>query len=92
MIDGSLTQLSNLSRAKKRGEPSLSKQDQWLKNDQLQTFDFLSQEAAQQKTADAERKANEPIRPKEFSLDDKSSLSSIKASPDARYLVFKISK
>jgi dipeptidyl aminopeptidase/acylaminoacyl peptidase len=92
LVDGSLTQLSNFSRAKKRGEASLSRQDQWLKNDQVQTFDFLRQEAAQQKIAEAERKANEPARPKEFSLDDKSSLSSIKTSPDMRYLVFKISK
>ncbi len=92
LLDGSLTQLSGISRNRKRGEATLSKQDQWLKTDQLQTFDFLRQEEDNRKQTELERKSTEPKRPKEFFLDDKSTLTSIRISPDERFIAFRISR
>ncbi len=90
LSDGKLMQLSNFSRNRKRPEPVLSKQDQWLKSDQLQSFEFIRKETAQQKADAAERKLNEAKRPKEFLLDERSQVNNLRLSPNEQYLTFRV--
>lgn len=92
LSDGSLLQLSNLSRARKRPEPALSKQDQWLKADQLKEFEYLRKEADDEKYAQSLRKQAESKYAKEFILDDKSQLNNIRLSPDEKFIAFRISR
>ena len=90
--DGSLVQLSNLSRGRKRPEAALSKQDQWLKNDQLATFEYLKKKEQENKWSQDDRKLMDSKRPKEFILDDKVQLNNIRLSPDEKYISFRISR
>ena len=90
--DGSLLQLSNLSRSRKRPEGILSKQDQWLKNDQLATFEYLRKEEQETKWSQEDRRLMESKRPKEFILDDKMQLNNIRLSPAEKYIAFRISR
>lgn len=92
LTDGSLVQLSNLSRTRKRTEAALNKQDQWLKADQLATFDYLEKKERENKWNQEERKLTESKRPKEFILDDKMQLNNIRLSPDEKYITFRISR
>jgi len=92
LSDGKLMQLSNFSRNRKRPEPVLSKQDQWLKSDQLQSFEFIRKESAQQKADAAERKLNEAKRPKEFLLDERSQVNNLRLSPNEQYLTFRVTR
>ncbi|MEY5068254.1 MAG: hypothetical protein RLZ47_116 [Bacteroidota bacterium] len=92
LSDGKLMQLSNFSRNRKRPEPVLSKQDQWLKSDQLQSFEFIRKETAQQKADAAERKLNEVKRPKEFLLDERSQVNNLRLSPNEQYLTFRVTR
>ena len=92
LSDGKLMQLSNFSRNRKRPEPVLSKQDQWLKSDQLQSFEFIRKETAQQKADAAERKLNEAKRPKEFLLDERSQVNNLRLSPNEQYLTFRVTR
>lgn len=89
---GSLTQLSNFTRTKARPTAPLSKQDDWLKKDQINELDIIRKREADRKTAEKERRNNEVKRPKEFYIDDKSSLNSVRMSPDEKFMVFRISK
>ena len=90
--DGSLVQLSNISRNRKRPDAVLSKQDQWLKADQLATFEYLRKEEQENKWNQEDRKLTESKRPKEFILDDKTQLNNMRLSPDERYVVFRTSR
>ncbi|MFM6976328.1 MAG: prolyl oligopeptidase family serine peptidase [Sphingobacteriaceae bacterium] len=92
LADGSLVQLTNFSRMRKRPDAVLNKQDQWLKADQLKGFEFIRKEESDKKWADSERKANETKRPKEFFLDEKSQLNNIRLSPDEQFIAFRISR
>ena len=92
LSNGNLVQLSNFSRNRKRPEPVLSKQDQWLKSDQLQSFEFIRKETAQQKADAAERKLNEAKRPKEFLLDERSQVNNLRLSPNEQYLTFRVTR
>ncbi len=92
LSDGSLLQLSNLSRSRKRPEAVLSKQDQWLKADQLKEFEYLRKEADDEKYAQSLRKQTESKYAREFILDDKSQLNNIRLSPDEKFIAFRISR
>src|SRR6476661_6453686 len=85
---GAITQLTNFTRSRKRAEAALNKQDQWLKQDQLAEFDIIKVEDKNKKLDEAERKLREVKRPKEFYLDERSALSSVRMSPDNRFIVF----
>lgn len=92
-INGSsLSQLSNFTRTKPRATPALSKQDDWLKKDQLSEFDIIKKKETDKKNAEIKTKEDAPKRPKEFYLDEKSSLNSLRISPDEKYIVFRVSK
>jgi len=90
--DGSLIQLSNFTRTRTRPIASLSKQDDWLKKDQLNELDILKKREEDRKIAERERKDNMVKRPKEFYLDERSSVNSLRLSPDEKFIVFRLSK
>ncbi|MFM8812437.1 MAG: hypothetical protein ACKODW_01450 [Methylophilaceae bacterium] len=92
LANGSLVQLTNFSRTRKRPEAQLSKQDQWLKADQLKTFEVLQKEAEEQKADAADRRLNEAKRPKEFVVDDRSQVNTVRLSPDERYIAFRVTR
>lgn len=89
---GSLVQLSNFSRTRKRPESPLSKQDIWLKQDQLSGFDIIKKQELDRKDREAKNKANEVKVPKEFYLDERSFLNGLRMSPDENFIAFRIMK
>lgn len=90
--NGSLVQLSNFTRTKPRVSPVLTRQDEWLKQDQLREFDVLRKKDQAEKSAEKKTKDDAVKRPKEFYLDERSTVSSLRISPDERYIVFRVSK
>ncbi len=89
---GSLVQLSNFSRTRKRPESPLSKQDLWLKQDQLSGFDIIKKREFDRKDREAKSKAAEVKVPKEFYLDERSFLTGLRMSPDEKFIAFRIMK
>ena len=89
---GSIVQLSNFTRTKKRPESALSKQDQWLRQDQINEFDIIQKKKEEREDRLAKNKANAEKEPKEFYLDDRSSLVSVRMSPDEKYIAFRLMK
>lgn len=90
--DGTLTQLSNFTRTKTRAEATLTKQNEWLKKDQLNEFDIIKKKESDRKNAEQKNKDDAFKRPKEFYLDERSTLNWVRMSPDEKYIVFRISK
>lgn len=92
LTDGKLTQLSNFTRTRSRQTAALSKQDEWLKKDQLNEFDIIKKKDSDRKNAEKKSKEDAAKRPKEFYLDERTVLSSVRLSPDEKYIVFRTSK
>ena len=92
LIDGALSQLSNFTRTKTRPIPPTSKQDEWLKKDQLRELDIIKKKDTDRKNAEKRSKEDAVKRPKEFYLDERSTLNSIRISPDEKFIVFRVSK
>jgi dipeptidyl aminopeptidase/acylaminoacyl peptidase len=92
-IDGTqLVQLTNFTRNKKRSDAKLSQQDLWLKQDQLKEFEIIRKKEDVKKRNEAERTAMEVKRPREFYLEERSSINNLRLSPDEKYLTFRVSK
>lgn len=89
---GTLTQLSNLTRTRKRTEVPLTKQDEWLKQDQLNQLEIIRKREEERKSEEKEQKDNEIGRPKEFYLDERSSVNTLSLSPNEKFLVFRVMK
>ena len=92
LIDGALSQLSNFTRTKTRPIPPTSKQDEWLKKDQLRELDIIKKKDTDRKNTEKRTKEDAVKRPKEFYLDERSALNSIRISPDEKFIVFRVSK
>ncbi|MES2874894.1 MAG: prolyl oligopeptidase family serine peptidase [Bacteroidota bacterium] len=92
LTNGALSQLSNFTRIRQRPIPPLSKQDDWLKKDQLKEFEIIKKKDNDRKNAEKKSKEDAVKRPKEFYLDEKSALNSVRISPDEKYIVFRVSK
>ena len=89
---GQLVQLTNFTRSKKRIEPVLSAQDQWLKQDQTNAFEIIRDNERNKKINELERKTMEVKLSKEFFLDDRSSVNNLRLSPDEKFITYRISK
>ena len=92
LSDGSLSQLSNFTRIKPRPAAALSKQDDWLKKDQLKEFEIIKKKDTDRKIAEKKSKEDAVKRPKEFYLDERSTLNTVRISPDEKFIVFRVSK
>ncbi len=90
--DGTFTQLSNFTRSKARPAQVLSKQDEWLKQDQLKELDIIQKKDQDKKATEKKSKDDAVKRPKEFYLDERSTVGSLRISPDEKYIVFRVSK
>ncbi|WP_276360312.1 prolyl oligopeptidase family serine peptidase [Daejeonella sp. H1SJ63] len=89
---GSLVQLSNFTRNRNRPEMPLSKQDQWLRKDQIGEFDIIKKRENERKNNEQKNKLNAIKDPKEFYLDERSMLIGLNMSPDEKYIAFRIMK
>lgn len=89
---GSLVQLSNFTRNRNRPEMPLSKQDQWLRKDQIGEFDIIKKRENERKNNEQKNKLNAIKGPKEFYLDERSMLIGLNMSPDEKYIAFRIMK
>lgn len=88
---GATLQLTDFRKGNERKEPGLSKQGQWLTDDQLELFGILRERKAEQEARKARREALEPQRPLEIYYGDKR-LSNLKANPDLRFITFTLAK
>jgi dipeptidyl aminopeptidase/acylaminoacyl peptidase len=89
---GSLVQLSNFTRNRNRPEMPLSKQDQWLRKDQIGEFDIIKKRENERKNNEQKNKLNAIKGPKEFYLDERSMLIGLNMSLDEKYIAFRIMK
>ncbi|MCB0561044.1 MAG: prolyl oligopeptidase family serine peptidase [Phaeodactylibacter sp.] len=87
--DGATEQLTDFRKGSKKEEPSLPEYQQWLKKDQLQLFEVLSERKAEEERKKARREALQPKRPLEIYYGAKR-LSNLQASPDLRYITFRL--
>ena len=92
LVDGALSQLSNFTRTRTRPVTQLSKQDDWLKKDQLRELDIIKKKDTDRQNADRRIKEDAFKKPKEFYLDERSALNSIRISPDEKFIVFRVLK
>lgn len=90
--EGGIIQLTNFTHTKKKAFPKLSKQDEWLKKNQLNEFEIIKKRTQDKLDEEKEDKQTQAKRPKEFVLDDNSFISSIRLSPDEHFIAFRITK
>jgi dipeptidyl aminopeptidase/acylaminoacyl peptidase len=88
---GAITQLTDFRKGNKTTPTPESAQEKWLKKDQLACFDVLRERDAEQVQANAIRKSENPKRPKEFYLDEKS-VDMVKLSATEKYVSFRLTK
>lgn len=91
LISGDLVQLTNFVRSKKRPEPKLNEQEQWLKEEQLQLFDIVKKEKKEVDEAKADAKFKTAKRPKEINVDD-AFINGLALSPDGKYVTYRLIK
>lgn len=88
--DNRITQLTNFSRASQKSSPTLSSQDQWLKEDQLDLFDILKKNQREKEHAQKTREKFQENQPKEIHLKEEDRLGNLRVSPDGRYVTYQI--
>ncbi|MBR9997960.1 MAG: S9 family peptidase [Cyclobacteriaceae bacterium] len=89
--DGSTIQLTNLSADKPEKEEKIPEMEEWLKKDQLDIFEILSERKEKKDQQEKKNKTLEPDRPLKISIHGKR-LMSLDLSPDQKYAVFRLSK
>lgn len=88
---GSFAQLTDFRKGSKKADAKLSEQEKWLKKDQLAYFEILKQRSDTKKATDKNRKADQPARPKEIYLEEKS-IDNIQLSPDGNFITYRLTK
>lgn len=88
---GVFTQFTDFRKGTRRPDPKSNEQEKWLKADQLAYFEVLKRRTENRKAAEKIQKADQPRRPKEIYLDDRSA-DQIQLSPDRRYVTYRLSK
>lgn len=91
IMTGETMQLSNLQTGKAPKENDLNKQEQWLKNDQLATFEVLKTKKEKRDSTEAYNKRTRPKELRNIFIDDKS-VQGISVSPDGRFIAYRLSK
>lgn len=92
-VNGSkLIQLSNFTSIRKKPPLSLSKQNQWLEQEQITEFEIIKKRESERKERELKRKIMEDKLPKAFYLEERSFLSDIRMSPDEKFISFRIIK
>lgn len=88
---GNVTQVTDFRKGKKSGTPTLNEQEKWLKQDQLAYMEVIKERNEKQNTIRKLQKDEQPKRPKEIYIDDKS-VDQPRLTPDGNFVVFKLSK
>jgi dipeptidyl aminopeptidase/acylaminoacyl peptidase len=91
---GELVQLTNFVKSatkKEKDGADDTEQAKWLKQQQLELFDIIRQEAKEKKEAAAERKELQPKKLKELVMGDKD-VDEVEVSPDGRYITYQLVK
>jgi hypothetical protein len=87
----SITQVTDFRKGKKSSTPSLSEQEKWLKQDQLTYMEVIKERDDRQNKIKKIQKNEQPRRPKEIYIDDKS-VDQPRLTPDGNFVVFRLSK
>lgn len=88
---GHVTQLTDFRKGKKATSPALNDQEKWLRQDQLATLQVIKERNDRQNTVRKLQKEEQPERPKEIYIDDKS-VDLSRLTPDGNFVVFRLSK
>jgi dipeptidyl aminopeptidase/acylaminoacyl peptidase len=88
---GNITQVTDFRKGKKSSSPSLGEQEKWLKQDQLTYLQVIKERNDRQNTTRKLQKEEQPKRPKEIYIDDKS-VDQSRLTPDGNFVVFRLSK
>ncbi len=88
---GTITQVTDFRKGKKSSTPSLSEQEKWLKQDQLTYMEVIKERDDRQNKIKKIQKNEQPKRPKEIYIDDKS-VDQPRLTPDGNFVVFRLSK
>ncbi|HEU5291466.1 MAG TPA: prolyl oligopeptidase family serine peptidase [Cyclobacteriaceae bacterium] len=88
---GNVAQLTDFRKGKKASTPAGTDQDKWMKQDQLTYMQIVRERYNKQETTRKNQKADQPKRPKEIYIDDKS-VDQPRLSPDGNYVTFRLSK
>jgi Tol biopolymer transport system component len=88
---GYITQVTDFRKGKKSSTPSLSEQEKWLKQDQLTYMEVIKERDDRQNKIKKIQKNEQPRRPKEIYIDDKS-VDQPRLTPDGNFVVFRLSK
>ncbi len=91
IASGNVTQLTDFRRGKKTVSTSLTDQEKWLRQDQLAYMQVVKERNDKQNTTRKNQKLDQPKRPKEFYLDDRS-VDQSRLTPDGNFIVFRLSK
>lgn len=91
MAAGTFTQVTDFRRGKKPSAPPETEQQKWLRQDQLAYLQVLRERKEKRDAAARYNKTEEPARPKEIYLDDKT-ISQQWLSPDGQYVTFVLTK
>ncbi|HEY3429536.1 MAG TPA: prolyl oligopeptidase family serine peptidase [Cyclobacteriaceae bacterium] len=88
---GNFVQLTDFKKGKKTPQAASTDQDKWLKQDQLAYLQIIKERNNKQEAARKIQKSEQPKRPKEIYIDDKS-VEQPRLSPDGNYVTFRLSK
>ena len=88
---GNLVQITDFRKGKKSSTPAGTDQDKWLKQDQLAYMQVVRERYNKQEAARKNQRAEQPDRPKEIYIDDKS-VDQPRLSPDGNYVTYRLSK
>lgn len=88
---GNIAQLTDFRKGKKSSTPAGTDQDKWLKQDQLAYMQIVKERYDKQEATRKNQKEEQPKRPKEIYIDDKS-VDQPRLSPDGNYVTFRLSK
>ncbi|SOD79759.1 prolyl oligopeptidase family serine peptidase [Spirosoma fluviale] len=88
---GELTQLTDFKAGTKKAEAKLTDEEKVLKQDQLRLSSVLKERKKKKDEAERISKADQPKRPKEIYLDDKT-LVNPTLSPDGRFITYRLIK
>ncbi|HEY0744085.1 MAG TPA: prolyl oligopeptidase family serine peptidase [Chryseosolibacter sp.] len=88
---GKITQHTDFRRGKKTTPTALTEQERWLRNDQLAMMQVLKEREEKKNLAEKIRKSENPDRPKEIYLDEKT-VDLVRMSPDEKFVTFRLTK
>lgn len=89
IANGQLAQLTDFKKGNKPAEEGKNPQRDWLKEQQLALLQIVRDREADSKAAKQQQKADNPKRPKEIYIGDKS-VDNIVLSPDERYISYRM--